>query len=104
MVIERSGGCLSFSGLWVVSGDTFADGIWRDIECGGDSGSTSHIRNCGLTGEEASDSEGFVAKSEAGFSSLTIEFGIINAQVGIGRGSIGQSFGLAAEIGKIWVA
>lgn len=87
--------------LGFVIGDAFGDGSGINIECGGDGGGASHMGNSRLTGEEAGDSESFVAKTEAGFGTFAVKLGEVDANVGIGRGAVGESFVFAAEIGEV---
>ncbi len=42
-----------------------------------------------------------IPHAEIGFGSLAVEFGRINAKIGVGRCSIGDSLVFAAKIGEI---
>ncbi len=87
----------------IVVGDAFGDGGWRDIERSCDSGSAGHIGNRRFASEEAGDGEVLVAETEVGFGALAVKFGTFDTQVGIGGGTIGNSFALAAEVGEVEV-
>ena len=89
--------------LSVVVRDAFGDGVRSDIEGGGDGGSASHVAYDGFTGEKARHGENLAAEAEASFAALAIELGIIDTEIGIGRGAIGQGLGLALEFGEIGV-
>ncbi len=57
----------------------------------------------GLAGDEAGNSKVFIAETETGFGAFAVEFGEIDADVGVRRGAVGEGLGLAAEGGEVGV-
>lgn len=84
-----------------VVGDAFGDDAGRNVERSGDGGSAGHVRDDWLAGEEAGDGEDASAKSKVGFSSLAVEFGVVDTDVRVRGGAIGEGFVFAAEAGEV---
>ncbi len=86
-----------------VAGDALGDDARREIKRGGDSGSAGHIRNDRLAGQEAGDGENARAESEVSFGAFAVKLGMVDADVGIGRGAVGQGLVLAAELSEVGI-
>lgn len=91
-------------GFGLVIGDAFGDDGGGDIEGGSDGGGASHVRNNWLAGEEAGDGEILITEAKAGFGAFAIEFGEVDAHVGVRRSTVGESLDLAAVAGEFGVA
>lgn len=96
---------LGLIGLFgLVIGDAFGDDGGGDVESGSNSSGASHVRDNWFAGEEAGDGEVFIAKTETGFSAFAIEFGEVDAHVGVRRSAVGEGLDFAAIAGELGVA
>lgn len=87
----------------LVTRDAVGDGGRCDIERGSDSSGTGHVGNGRLTGEKTGDSEILIADAEVGFGAFAVKFGLLDAEIGIGRSAIGNGFGNTTELSKVGI-
>lgn len=92
-----------FLGFWFVTRDTVGNGGRCDIERGSDSSGAGHVGDSRFTGEKTGDSEILIADAEVSFGTFAVKFGLLDAEIGIGRSAISNSLGHATELSKVWV-